>query len=94
MYSSFSLDYTFSCRLPLLVFVQNSKLLKNNLIVSWMWSVYMKKNLVRDGFVELFIVIDTLQVMIEAAIKGINSECKSGKVNVLSLWKGMLQSFR
>ena len=59
-----------------------------------MWSVYMKKNLVRDGFVELFIVIDTLQVMIEAAIKGINSECKSGKVNVLSLWKGMLQSFR
>ena len=54
----------------------------------------MKKSLVRDGFVELFIVIDTLQVMIEAAIKGINSECKSGKVNVLSLWKGMLQSFR
>ena len=35
------------------------------------------------------LVLHTVNILIEAAKKGISSECSSGKMNMLKVWKGM-----
>ena len=35
------------------------------------------------------LVLHTVNILIEAATKGIPSECSSGKMNMLKVWKGI-----